>query len=138
MEVILSAAFGTLSEAQTNPNDKVTTYAKKAMYPKPWPYIALMVPFIGKKLAKSIMFSRFGFNWQPLINIAKKILNQRREVEGITRNVCSICSNLICSILFLLEIKGLNKFCTMYRQGCRSTWTKKVHGCIPLALPLPL
>ena len=96
MEVILSATFGTLSEAQTNPNDKVTTYAKEAMDPKPWPEIAMMVPFIGKKIAKSIMLSRFGFNWYPMINIAKKILKQRRQVEGITRNVCHICSNLFC------------------------------------------
>ncbi|XP_065055850.1 cytochrome P450 3A17-like [Rhopilema esculentum] len=86
MEVILSAAFGTLSEAQTNPNDKVTTYAKDAMSPRPWPYIALMVPFIGKKISKSIMFSRFGFNWYPMIDIAKKILKQRRQVQGTTRN----------------------------------------------------
>ena len=31
MEVILSAAFGIESESQTNPEDKITTYARNAM-----------------------------------------------------------------------------------------------------------
>ncbi|XP_065055855.1 cytochrome P450 3A19-like [Rhopilema esculentum] len=85
IEVILSAAFGTLSEAQTNPNDIVTSYAKDAMSPRPWPNIALMVPIIGKKLCKAITISRWGFNWGPIIDIAGKILKQRREGEGEAR-----------------------------------------------------
>eukprot|EP00795_Rhopilema_esculentum_P016292 gene16292-7678_t len=85
MEVILSAAFGTLSEAQTNPNDKVTTYAKKGMDPKPWPNIAMMIPFIGKKLCKAIILGRYGFRWGPLIKIAQKILKERRQMEFVAR-----------------------------------------------------
>ena len=90
MEVILSAAFGTLSEAQTNPNDKVTSYAKDAMSPRPWPNIAMMVPFIGKKLSKALTISRWGFNWGPIIEIAGKILKQRRESEGEARQVSGV------------------------------------------------
>ena len=90
IEVILSAAFGTLSEAQTNPNDRITSYAKDAMSPRPWPNIALMIPIVGKKLCRAITISRWGFNWGPIIDIAGKILKQRRESEGEARKVSGV------------------------------------------------
>ena len=87
MEVILSAAFGTESESQTNPDDQIFKYAKDAMNPKPYVHFAIMIPFIGKKIAKSIALTSWGFNWDPMIKVAKSIIKSRKESEGKTREV---------------------------------------------------
>ena len=89
MEVILSAAFGTESESQTNPDDKVTKYAKDAMDPKPYANMVMMIPVIGKKLFKAIALTSWGFNWNPMIDVAKSIINSRKESKGHTRVVCA-------------------------------------------------
>ena len=87
MEVILSAAFGTESESQTNPDDKVTKYAKDAMDPKPYANMVMMIPFIGKRLFKAIALTSWGFNAKPMIDVAKSIINSRKESIGSTRVV---------------------------------------------------
>ena len=79
IEVILSAAFGIESESQTNPDDKVTQYARDAMNPKPYANIALMIPVVGKKIVKSIALTSWGFNWAPMISVAKTIINGRKN-----------------------------------------------------------
>jgi len=82
MEVILSAAFGTESESQTNPDDKVTKYAKDAMNPKPYALAALLIPVLGKRLYKRLALTSWGLNLTPLINIAKSIIKARQEGGG--------------------------------------------------------
>eukprot|EP00794_Sanderia_malayensis_P000606 gene606-1268_t len=82
MEVILSSAFGMKTESQTNPNDKLTKLAQAAMEQKPWPQIALLIPFVGKFLSKMLMSSeRFGFGWGGLIKIARGIVKSRKEAS---------------------------------------------------------
>ena len=88
MEVILSAAFGTESESQTNPDDKVTKYAKDAMNPKPYALAALLIPVLGKRLYKRLALTSWGLNLSPLINIAKSIIKARQEGGGEFRMVC--------------------------------------------------
>lgn len=92
MEVILSATFGMKTDSQTDPDDKLTNLARRAMNPPPWTNIALMVPFIGKMLAKKVASSSLGFGWGPMVDIAKDIIKKRREsgVAGGQRNV-SFC-----------------------------------------------
>ena len=87
MEVILSAAFGIKSESQTNPGDMVTSYAKRAIDPKPYPSMAVMIPLIGKKISKMIAVSSWGFDFRPLIDLAKTIIKGRREDETRSRRV---------------------------------------------------
>ena len=87
MEVILSAAFGIQSESQTNPEDKITLCVNNAMTPKAFLSISLMIPLIGKRLAKSIALTSWGFNWNPLIKIARSIIKSRKDFQGETRVV---------------------------------------------------
>ena len=95
MEVILSAAYGLQSDCQTNPNEKVTSYVKRAMTPKPWPSIALWIPFIGKKVSKSLLMSKWGLHWGPVVDIAKKILRERRS-DGEKREVSTSANHFEC------------------------------------------
>ncbi len=90
MEVILSSSFGVKTESQTNPNDKMTRLAKGLMEGKPWPEIALMIPVIGKYLSTKLNATAwFGFGNSPMVEIAKKIIKQRKESinNGEKRNV---------------------------------------------------
>ena len=106
MEVILSSAFGVKSESQTNPNDKVTGYARDAMDPKPYPNIAVMIPFIGKKIVKMIAVSSWGFNWGPMIAVAKSIIKGRKESAGNARIVSFLLSLLLLIISQALSYKA--------------------------------
>ena len=90
MEVILSAAFGTESESQTNPDDKVTKYARDAMDPKPYAHMVMMIPVIGKRLFKAIALTSWGYNWNPMIDVAKSIISSRKEAKGSTRVVSTL------------------------------------------------
>ena len=101
MEVILSAAFGTESESQTNPDDKVTKYAKDAMDPKPYANMVMMIPVIGKKLFKAIALTSWGINVTPMVDVAKSIINSRKESKGSTRVVRPL-SIAQCSSAFSL------------------------------------
>ena len=87
MEVILSAAFGTESESQTNPDDRVTMYAKDAMDRKPYASMAMMIPVIGKRLFKAIVLTSWGFNARPVIDVARSIIKSRKESKGSIRVV---------------------------------------------------
>ena len=98
MEVILSSAFGVKSESQTNPNDKVTGYARDAMDPKPYPDIALMIPLIGKKISEMLLVSSWGFNWGPMVTVAKSIIKGRKESAGNARIVSFPLSLLLLII----------------------------------------
>ena len=104
MEVILSAAFGIDSEAQTNPDDKVTKYAHIAMNPKPYINIALMIPLIGKKLAKSMVLTSWGFNWYPLMDIAKSIIKSRKESEG-SKRVVRLTYSILCNLYTFRQLR---------------------------------
>eukprot|EP00112_Aurelia_sp_Birch-Aquarium-sp1_P007736 Seg1845.6 transcript_id=Seg1845.6/GoldUCD/mRNA.D3Y31 product="Cytochrome P450 3A24" protein_id=Seg1845.6/GoldUCD/D3Y31 len=91
MEVILSAAFGVKAECQTNAKDKITGYARNAMNPKPWPNLAVMIPFIGPKIGKAIAISPLGFSWGPMIDIAKGIIkNRQNNPTGIRKDMLEL------------------------------------------------
>ena len=98
MEVILSSAFGVKTESQTNPNDKVTGYAREAMNPKPYPNMAAMIPLIGRKIFDRIVVSSWGFNWGPMIAVAKSIIKGRKESAGNARIVSFPLSLLLLII----------------------------------------
>ena len=98
MEVILSSAFGVKSESQTNPNDKITGYARDAMSPKPFANMATMIPLIGQKIFKMIALSSWGFNWGPMIAVAKSIIKGRKESAGNARIVSFLLSLLLLII----------------------------------------
>ena len=76
MEVILSAAFGTESESQTNPDNNFT--------------IVMMIPIIGKKLFKVITLNSWGFYSKPMIDVAKSIIKSRKESKDSARVVCPL------------------------------------------------
>ena len=82
MEVILSAAFGLKTDSQTNPDDKISTLAKRAMKPPPWATLALMVPFIGRQLSRKVASSRFGFGWYPITEMATDVINERKTTTS--------------------------------------------------------
>ncbi len=108
MEVILSSAFGVKTDSQTNPKDKMTEMARQAMDDKPWPAIALMIPLVGKYISKQLSKStRFGFGWYPLVDVAKKIIKQRRQNEN-AKGQRRVRLNFPNNVLFLI-CNGVSK-----------------------------
>ncbi len=83
MEVILSSAFGVKTDSQTNPKDKLTNLARKAMEEDFLPEIALMIPIIGKWLSKKLAASpTYGLKMEELEKIAREVIKQRKEEAG--------------------------------------------------------
>ena len=87
MEVILSAAFGVESESQTNPDDKVTLCAHSAMNSKPFAVLATLIPLIGNMIYKKFALTSWGYNLNPIIDVAKSIIKSRKEPENNFRMV---------------------------------------------------
>ena len=94
LQVILSAAFGIESESQTNPDDKVTQYARDAMNPKPYALLATLIPLIGNTIYKKFALTSWGLNLNPIIDVAKSIIKGRKESENNFRMVSDSLQNI--------------------------------------------
>ncbi len=108
MEVILSSSFGVKTDSQTNPDDKMTAMARKAMERKPLPGIVNMIPVVGKYLAqKLIQTTRFGFGWSPVVDVARNIIKQRRQSAGQSqRRVCLKNIHVYMFIIIVCQMIG--------------------------------